>query len=78
MAPLSSQSRVGSSLFGAGPHQSDVRVAKQYIFHQQLTGKLVAIGANPTREDQFRLQGVQWINEVRCALQLYVSAWKGN
>ena len=32
---------------------------------------MIAIGNNPTREDQFRLQGVQWINDVRKVLSLY-------
>ena len=53
-----------------GPHPSFVQVAKQYVFQQQLQGQLVATGTNPTREDTFRLQGVQWINDVRTALQL--------
>jgi CTD kinase subunit beta len=53
-----------------GPHPSSIQVAKPYIFQQQLQGQLVAIGTNPTREDMFRLQGVQWINDVRTALQL--------
>lgn len=55
-----------------GPHASYIQVAKPYTFQQQLEGQLVSIGANPTREDSFRLQGVQWINEVRIALQLPV------
>lgn len=55
-----------------GPHPSYIQVAKPYLFHQQIQGQLVAIGTNPTREDTFRLQGVQWINDVRVALQLYV------
>ena len=32
----------------------------------------MAMGANPTREDTFRLQGVQWISDVRIHLQLPV------
>ncbi|CAG8956952.1 hypothetical protein HYFRA_00012003 [Hymenoscyphus fraxineus] len=55
-----------------GPHPSYIQVAKPYLFQQQLQSQLVALGANPTREDNFRLQGVQWINEVRTALQLPV------
>ncbi|KAK6585239.1 hypothetical protein PZA11_001966 [Diplocarpon coronariae] len=55
-----------------GPHPSYINVAQVYLFQQQLQGRLVAIGANPTREDTFRLQGVQWINDVRTALQLPV------
>jgi hypothetical protein len=53
-----------------GPHPSFIQVAKPFVFQQQLQGQLVAIGTNPTREDTFRLQGVQWINDVRTALQL--------
>jgi CTD kinase subunit beta len=53
-----------------GPHASYIHVSQQYIFQQQLQGQLVAIGTNPTREDSFRLQGVQWINDVRIHLQL--------
>ena len=54
------------------PNQSYIHVANQYLFHQQITGHLVAIGTNVTREDQFRLLGVQWINETRLTLQLLV------
>lgn len=53
-----------------GPHPSYIQVAKPYLFHQQIQGQLIAIGTNPTREDVFRLQGVQWISDVRVALQL--------
>lgn len=53
-----------------GPHPSYIHVAQVYLFQQQLQSQLVAIGTNPTREDNFRLQGVQWINDVRAALQL--------
>lgn len=57
-----------------GPHPSYIHVADVYLFQQQLQSQLVAIGTNPTREDSFRLQGVQWINDVRAALQLYISS----
>ncbi|ESZ93336.1 hypothetical protein SBOR_6263 [Sclerotinia borealis F-4128] len=55
-----------------GPHPSFIQVAKPYMFQQQVNSKLMTIGTNPTREDQFRLQGVTWINDVRIALQLPV------
>lgn len=55
-----------------GPHPSFIQVAKPYMFQQHVNTKLMIIGANPTREDQFRLQGVTWINDVRVALQLSV------
>ncbi|KAH8659192.1 hypothetical protein BGZ60DRAFT_120247 [Tricladium varicosporioides] len=53
-----------------GPHPSYIQVAKPYLFQQQLQEQLAALGANPSRENTFRLQGVQWINDVRIALQL--------
>jgi CTD kinase subunit beta len=53
-----------------GPHPSYITVAEPFLFHQQLQLSLVAVGANPSREDVFRLSGVQWINDVRIALQL--------
>ncbi|RDW79597.1 hypothetical protein BP6252_04235 [Coleophoma cylindrospora] len=56
----------------SGPHPSIIQVAKPYLFHQQLQGQLVATGANPTREDSYRLQGIQWIDDVRTGLQLPV------
>ncbi|TVY57270.1 CTD kinase subunit beta [Lachnellula suecica] len=52
------------------PHPNVIQVAKPYVFQQQLQSQLVAIGTNPTREDYFRLNGVQWISDVRIALQL--------
>jgi CTD kinase subunit beta len=54
-----------------GPHASFIYVAKRFIFQQQIQTHMIAIGNNPTREDNFRLQGVQWINDVRKALSLY-------
>lgn len=56
-----------------GPHPSYINVAQVYLFQQQLNGMMVALGTNANREDTFRLQGVQWINDVRTALQLYAS-----
>lgn len=55
-----------------GPHPSFLQVAKPYMFQQVITWKLITIGTNPSREDQFRLLGVTWINDVRIALQLSV------
>lgn len=56
----------------AGPHPSFIQVAKPYVFEQRLQGYIIANGANQTREDGIRLQGVHWIDEVRKALHLYV------
>jgi hypothetical protein len=55
-----------------GPHPSYIQVAKPFIFEQKVQGQIIATGANPAREDSIRLQGVQWIDEVRRALQLSV------
>jgi CTD kinase subunit beta len=53
-----------------GPDPSYIQVAKPYLFQQQIQERLLATGANLAREDAFRLQGVQWINDVRLVLQL--------
>jgi CTD kinase subunit beta len=55
-----------------GPHPSYIQVAKPFIFEQKIQGQIIATGANPQREDTFRLQGVQWIDDTRRALQLSV------
>lgn len=55
-----------------GPHPSYIQVAKPFVFEQKVQSQIIATGANPAREDSFRLQGVQWIDDVRKALQLYV------
>lgn len=55
-----------------GPHPSYIHVAKPFVFEQKIQGQIIATGANPQREDTFRLQGVQWIDDTRRALQLYV------
>lgn len=52
------------------PPPSFINVSQVYLFQQQLQNQMIATGTNPTREDNFRLQGVQWINDVRTALQL--------
>ena len=53
-----------------GPHPSYVQVAKPFICQQKIQSLQIAIGSNPTREDQYRLQGVQYIHDIRTALQL--------
>ncbi|KAL2061880.1 hypothetical protein VTL71DRAFT_7258 [Oculimacula yallundae] len=55
-----------------GPPLSQINVSQIFLFQQQLQSQMMFTGTNPTREDTFRLQGVQWINEVRTALQLPV------
>lgn len=53
-----------------GPHPSYIQVAKPFVFEQKVQSQIIATGANPQREDDYRLKGVQWIDDVRRALQL--------
>ncbi len=53
-----------------GPHPSFIQVAKPYVFQQKLEDCMIAIGVNEAKEDNVRLQGVTWIDNVRKALQL--------
>lgn len=53
-----------------GPHPGLVTVPEQYIFEQNIRQMQRAAGSDPTREDSYRLQGVQMIDNVRKALQL--------
>ncbi|PKS07347.1 hypothetical protein jhhlp_005949 [Lomentospora prolificans] len=55
-----------------GPHPGIVTVPEQYIFEQNIRQMQRAAGSDPTREDNYRLQGVQMIDNVRKALQLFV------
>jgi hypothetical protein len=47
-----------------------VQIADAYIFQQTIDERLKAIGVTPAREDNLRLAGVQWIDQVRRALKL--------
>lgn len=55
---------------GVGPHPSYIQVARPYIFEQSIRNSLAALGATEHKEDSLRLQGVQYIDSVRKALQL--------
>jgi len=54
----------------SGPHPSFIQVAKPYVFQQKLQECMTATGVNEAKEDNVRLQGVTWIDNVRKALQL--------
>jgi CTD kinase subunit beta len=54
-----------------GPHPSFIQVAKPFLFESKIKSQIILTGTNPAREDSFRLQGIQWIDEVRRAMQLY-------
>lgn len=56
-----------------GSMRSHIQVAKPYVFHQAIDGCLQDLGVAQAREDNIRLAGVQWIENVRKALKLYVS-----
>lgn len=70
MAPTTTAAAAPEPVQLVGPPPSFINVAKPFVFQQQLQSSLVIIGTNPSREDSFRLSGVQWINDVRTALQL--------
>ncbi|ETI20216.1 hypothetical protein G647_08250 [Cladophialophora carrionii CBS 160.54] len=49
-----------------------VQVAKSYVFEQEIQNRLRENGVSQAREDNIRLAGVQWIDNVRRALKLPV------
>lgn len=53
-------------------HPSFIQVAKPYVFEQTIQDCIQAMGVNPMREENLRLQGVSWIDNVRKVLNLYV------
>jgi CTD kinase subunit beta len=54
-------------------HPSFIQIAKPYIFEQTIQKCIAAMEVNPLREESMRLQGVTWIDNVRRALNLFVS-----
>jgi CTD kinase subunit beta len=54
-------------------HPSFIQIAKPYIFEQTIQKCIAAMEINPLREESMRLQGVTWIDNVRRALNLFVS-----
>ncbi|OAL39274.1 hypothetical protein AYO20_01592 [Fonsecaea nubica] len=55
-----------------GPLPNHVQVAKSYVFEQEIQKCLKENGVSQAREDNIRLAGVQWIDNVRRALKLPV------
>ncbi|KEF55172.1 uncharacterized protein A1O9_08826 [Exophiala aquamarina CBS 119918] len=55
-----------------GPMPNFVQVAKSYVFEQEIQQCLKDNGVTQAREDNIRLAGVQWIENVRRALKLPV------
>ncbi|KAI9826017.1 MAG: hypothetical protein M1819_007472, partial [Sarea resinae] len=76
MAPVMAQDRNLDPDGGPpGPHPSFIQVAKPYVFEQNIEECLKATGATEAKEDNVRLQGVAWIDNVRKALQLPVRTY---
>lgn len=53
-----------------GPNPGAISIANQYTFEQKVRLMLRENGCDPAREDAYRVQGVQLIDNVREALQL--------
>ena len=57
------------SVLPRGPHPGYVSVANQNTFEQKLRRMMTDNGCDPAREDSYRLQGIQLVDNVREALQ---------
>lgn len=55
-----------------GPHPGFISSSNQYSSEIKIRRMLKDNGCDPAREDNYRLQGVQLIDNVRENLQLYV------
>lgn len=53
-----------------GPHPSYIETAKPYIFEHQVQTMLQRIGISEGVEENSRVMGVSWIDNVRRALLL--------
>jgi CTD kinase subunit beta len=54
-----------------GPHPGYISASNQFTWEQKLRRQQKENHCDPSREDSYRLQGVQLIENVREALQLY-------
>ncbi|EED15036.1 cyclin, putative [Talaromyces stipitatus ATCC 10500] len=57
------------------PHPSFIQVAKPYVFEHTIQECLAATRVDPQREDDIRISGVTWIDNVRKALHLPVRTY---
>lgn len=55
-----------------GPHPGFISSSNQYSSETRIRRMFRANGCDPAREDNYRLQGVQLIENVREHLKLYV------
>lgn len=60
----------GSSGLRVGPHPGFIASSSQYCSEVKLRRMLKDNGCDPSREDSYRLQGVQLMDNVREHLQL--------
>lgn len=58
----------------AGPHPGFVKLGQQYTFEQKLRRSLNDNSCDPAKEDSYRTQGVQLIENIRAELQLYAAS----
>ncbi|KAK2735708.1 RNA polymerase II C-terminal domain kinase beta subunit [Myotisia sp. PD_48] len=75
MSPQDQESSHIDSAAILGPHPSFIQVANPYLFERTVQDCLTATGVNPQREDNIRLQGITWIDNVRKALHLPVKTF---
>jgi CTD kinase subunit beta len=55
-----------------GPHPSYIQLATPYVFEDKIKESLATTRVTEVKEDNIRLQGVAWIDNLRKALHLYV------
>lgn len=72
LASINDNNNSGSTANARCQPNSRIHVSKQYIFEPQLQNQLGSNSTISTREDNFRLLGIQWISDVGRALQLPV------
>jgi CTD kinase subunit beta len=70
MAPVTSPLERERERERVGPHPSYIEIAKPYILQSRIQKCLRDLSMSDAKEDNARLQGVAWIDQVRRALQL--------
>jgi CTD kinase subunit beta len=67
----SSATANGDGVPKVGPHPGFISSSNQYTSELKLRRMLKDNGCDPARQDNYRLQGVQLLDNVRKSLQLY-------
>jgi CTD kinase subunit beta len=68
--PVSEDAAPSAAVPSRGPPPGNISIADQYTFDQKIRRVQRDNGCDPAREDSYRLQGIQLIDNVREALQL--------